>query len=326
MIPVVYSTHQLHPRAAERLKGKADLVIATALDAVTLAREGSGADIVIVRANIPSDLFDKAKHLRAAIRHGAGLDMIPLAEATQAGVIVANVPGVNAQTVADYVMFTALALARRFREIDSDLRQKGWFAGRSHAESARELRGLTMGIVGMGHLGRAISSMVQAGLGMKVIAHTRRNSGFPDGVVPVSLDQIFSDSDVVVLACPLTEETRGMVSEKQFVRMKRGAYLINVARGAVLVEDALLAALRSGHLGGAALDVFPTQPLSADHPLLGLSNVLLTPHLAGITEESMERMGLGAIGEALRILAGELPVNLVNPDVVPAYRKRFPQS
>jgi D-3-phosphoglycerate dehydrogenase len=326
MIPVVYSTHQLHPRAAERLKGKADLVIATALDAATLAREGSGADIVIVRANIPPDLFDKAKHLRAAIRHGAGLDMIPLAEATQAGVIVANVPGVNAQTVADYVMFAALALARRFREIDSDLRQKGWFAGRSHAESARELRGLTMGIVGMGHLGRAISSMAQAGLGMKVIAHTRRNAGFPDGVVPVSLDQVFSDSDVVVLACPLTEETRGMVGEKQFARMKRGAYLINVARGAVLVEDALLAALRSGHLGGAALDVFPTQPLPADHPLLGFSNVLLTPHLAGITEESMERMGLGAVGEALRILSGELPVNLVNPDVVPAYRKRFPQS
>ena len=323
---VVYSTHPLHPRAAQRLQGKADLVVASALDATTLAREGASADIVIVRANIPPELFGKAKYLRAAIRHGAGLDMIPVAAATEAGVLVANVPGVNAQTVADYVMFAALALARRFREIDADLRQKGWFAGRSYAESARELRGATMGIVGMGHLGRAIASMAQAGLGMKVIAHTRRNAGFPEGVAPVSLEQIFRKSDVVVLACPLTEETRGMVGEEQLTQMKRGTYLINVARGAVIVEDALIAALRSGHLGGAALDVFTTQPLPPEHPFYAFPNVLLTPHLAGITEESMERMGLGAIDETLRILSGELPVNLVNPEVVPAYRRRFPQS
>ena len=107
-MPVVYSTHQLHPRASELLKGKADLVIATALDATTLASEGAAADIVIVRANIPPALFGKAKHLRAAIRHGAGLDMIPVEAATKAGVLVANVPGVNARTVADYVMFAAL--------------------------------------------------------------------------------------------------------------------------------------------------------------------------------------------------------------------------
>ena len=323
-MPVVYSTHALHPRAAERLKGKADLVVATGLDAATLAKEGASADIVIVRANIPTNLFDKAAHLRAAIRHGAGLDMIPIAAATQAGVLVANVPGVNARTVADYVMFAALALARRFREIDSDLRQAGWFAGRSHAESARELRGATMGIVGMGHLGRAIAAMAQTGLGMKVIAHTRRNTGFPDGVSPVSLDRIFRASDIVVLACPLTDETRGLVGEAQFAQMKHGAYLINVARGAVIEESAIVAALRSGHLGGAALDVFATQPLPSDHPLFTFSNVLLTPHLAGITEESMERMGIGAVEEALCVLSGELPVNLVNPEAVPGYRKRFP--
>jgi D-3-phosphoglycerate dehydrogenase len=252
--------------------------------------------------------------------------MIPVAAATEAGVLVANVPGVNAQTVADYVMFATLALARRFREIDSDLRRKGWFAGRAYAESARELRGATMGIVGMGHLGRAIASMAHRGLGMKVIAHTRRNAGFPDGVAPVSLEHIFRESDAVVLACPLTDETRGMVGEEQFAWMKRGAYLINVARGAVIVEDALIAALGSGHLGGAALDVFTTQPLPPEHPFFAFPNVLLTPHLAGITEESMERMGLGAIDETLRILSGELPVNLINPEVVPAYRRRFPQS
>jgi D-3-phosphoglycerate dehydrogenase len=325
-MPVVYSTHQIHPRAVQRLNGKADLVIASALDAATLAAEGAGADIVIVRANIPAELLGRAASLRAAIRHGAGLDMIPVDAATKAGVLVANVPGVNAHSVAEYVTFTALALARRFREIDTGLRETSWLDGRSYAESAREIRGSTMGIVGMGHLGRAIAGMAQSGLGLNVIAHTRRNTGFPAGVEAVPLDRLFSESDVIVLACPLTDETRGMVGVREFALMRRGAYLINVARGAVIVESALLDALRSGQLGGAALDVFATQPLPRDHPLFAFPNVLLTPHLAGITEESMERMGLGAIDEALRVLAGGLPVNLVNPEAVPAYRRRFPQN
>jgi D-3-phosphoglycerate dehydrogenase len=161
---------------------------------------------------------------------------------------------------------------------------------------------------------------------MPLSAHPRRNSGFPAGLRPDSLEQIFRESDVVVLACPLTDETRGMIGEKLFAEMRRGAYLINVARGAVVQEGALVTALRRGQLGGAALDVFTTQPLPPDHPLFTFPNVLLTPHLAGITGDSMERMGLGAIDEALRILSGGLPLNLVNPEVVPAYRRRFPQS
>ncbi len=127
-----------------------------------------------------------------------------------------------------------------------------------------------------------------------------------------------------VLACPLTDETRGMIAAPQLAQMKRGAFLINVSRGPVVVELDLVAALAGGHLGGAALDVFATQPLPPDHPFFKFDNVILTPHLAGITDEAMARMGLGGGEDAIRILDGGLPVNLVNPSAVEAYRKRFP--
>jgi D-3-phosphoglycerate dehydrogenase len=218
----------------------------------------------------------------------------------------------------------ALALARRFRAIDGDLRHKGWFAGRAHSLSAREIHGATMGIIGMGHLGKAIANIAGSGFGMRVLGSARRNSGFSGGVEPVARDELLRQSDYVVLACPLSPETRGMIGTRELSLMRKGSFLINVARGAVTNEDDVLSALRSGHLGGAAIDVFAEQPLPPDHPFFALDNVILTPHLAGITEESMERMGICAVEETLRILKGGLPINLVNPSVVPHYRQRFP--
>ena len=140
---VVLSTHPLHPRAAAMLAGAAELRIASAPDPGTLLREGRDAEIVIVRAPLPPALFDRRAALRAAIRHGAGLDMIPVEAATAAGVLVANVPGVNARTVAEHVILVTLALLRRFRAVDRDLRAHGWQAGRAHAERTRELAGRT---------------------------------------------------------------------------------------------------------------------------------------------------------------------------------------
>ncbi|HTN97355.1 MAG TPA: NAD(P)-dependent oxidoreductase, partial [Nordella sp.] len=298
--------------------------IASDLTPETLAREARSADIVIVRANLPDALFASAPKLKAAIRHGAGLDMIPVEAASAAGVLVANVPGVNARSVAEHVIFVALALARRFRAIDGDLRHTGWLTGRAHSLTARELDGATLGIIGMGHLGKAITAIASAGFGMRVLGSTRRNTGFPPSVEPVSRDELLKQSNYVVLACPLSPETRGMIGARELALMPKGSFLINVARGAVTVEDDVVAALKSGHLGGAAIDVFAEQPLPASHPFFSFDNVILTPHLAGITEESMERMGIGAVEETLRVLKGDLPVNLVNPTVVAQYRQRFP--
>lgn len=323
-LPVVYSTHPLHPSAGARLAGRCELRIATAVDLATLAREGREADIVIVRANLPPELFAQAPRLRAAIRHGAGLDMIPVEAATAAGVLVANVPGVNAQSVAEYAMFAALALVRRFRRIDGDLRGRGWEAGRAHAPFASELRGRTLGLIGLGHIGKAVAAIALNGFGMAVQAYTPRSRSYPPGIAAVDLDAVFHSSDIVVLACPLTAETRGLANAARLASMKPTSVLVNVSRGPVLDEAALVAALAEGRISGAALDVFGTQPLPPDHPLLRFDTVILTPHLAGITEDSMERMGQGAVVEAIRVLNNVLPLNFVNPEVTEAYRRRFP--
>ena len=321
--PVVFSTHQLHPRAREKLSGTGRLVIASALDPATLANEGRMADVVIVRAPLPPALFDDAPRLRAAIRHGAGIDMIPIEAASRAGVLVANVPGANARTVAEHAFFAAIALLRRFRRVDKDLRSGGWLAGRAHAEQGMDLSGRTVGIVGMGNVGNTVASIARNGFGLDVIANSRRRDSLPEGVGFVDLDELFAKADVIVLCCPLTPETTGLVSRERIARMKPESVLVNVARGAVIDDEALIAALKEDRIGGAALDVFATQPLPPDHPYFAFDNVIITPHMAGITDDSMLRMGVGAIEEALRVLAGELPVNLRNPEVVEHYRRRF---
>lgn len=304
-----------------------DLAVASALDPETLIREGSDADVVIVRAPLPPALFPAATGLRAAIRHGAGLDMIPVEAATEAGVLVANVPGVNARSVAEHVFFVTLALLRRFRVMDADLRGRGWLAGRAHADHTNELSGRTIGIVGMGNVGRTVMRIARDGFGLRVVASSRSTPrDLPDDVDVLGVDELVAQSDILVLCCPLTPETTGLLSRDRIGRMKSGALVVNVARGAVIDDDALIAALREGRIGGAALDVFATQPLPADHPYFSFPHVIVTPHMAGITEESMMRMGTGAAEEAIRVLSGQLPVNLRNPDVLERYRRRFPRS
>ncbi|APH70130.1 hydroxyacid dehydrogenase [Aquibium oceanicum] len=321
--PTIFSTNDIHPRAVEHLASAAEFVVASSPTREAILAEAGSADVIIVRAPLPPELFDAAPRLRAAVRHGAGLDMIPIEEATRAGVLVANVPAVNAPTVAEHVVMAILALLRRFRMVDRDLRGDGWFAGRSHADHGHDLSGRRLGIVGMGNVGRAVHRMAQ-GFGLSVTATTRTPGNLPDGVASADLETLLETSDVVVLCCPLTPQTRGLISRERIARMKPGALLVNVSRGAVVDEAALIETLRNGHLGGAALDVFSDQPLDPQSPLFSFDNVILTPHMAGITEESMQRMGEGAAREALRVLSGELPENLRNPEAVARYRERFP--
>ena len=322
----ILTTHPLHPRASAMLAGAGELVVASALDPATLTAEAKNADVVIVRAPLPPQLFEGAAKLRAAIRHGAGLDMIPMEAAFDAGVLVANVPAVNARSVAEHVMFAALALLRSFRIVDRDLRAKGWLAGREHANSNSELAGKTIGIVGLGAVGQAVGHIAAHGFDLNVVATTRSMQPAPEKVGFLSIDALVEQSDIIVLCCPLTPETRGLINRERIARMKPDALLINVSRGPVVDDDALIEALQKRRIGGAALDVFSTQPLPPDHPYFSFDNVIITPHMAGITEESMMRMGVGAAGEALLVLANKLPVNLRNPEVVDHYRRRFPAS
>ena len=319
---MIFSTHTLHPDVTARLSAHAPYRVASAPTAAAILAEGMGAEIVIVRANMPEAYF-AAPNLRAAVRHGSGLDMVPMAVATAAGVLVANVPGVNATTVAEHAIFAAIALRRQFRALDIAFRSHGWAAGRAFGEHGRDLAGATLGILGFGNIGRALQRLGSA-FGMTLIAHTRRNDDLPDTVLGVTVDDLVAQSDVLVVCCPLTDQTRGIISAARIAMMKPGAAVINVARGPVLDTAALIAALQERRIL-AALDVFDVQPLPDDSPLFALQNVLLTPHTAGITEQSMWRMGMGAADEALRILNNDLPVNFCNPSVEARYRQRFPR-
>lgn len=321
---MIFSTHPLHPAVTADLQALGRLCIASAPTAQAISAECAGAELIVVRAPIPLGVAARQAGLRALIRHGAGLDMINLDEATAAGVLVANVPGANALTVAEHVVWTAMALLRRNPQVTRDLRGAGWAAARAHADDGRELSGRRLGILGFGNIGRTLARIAQRGFGMPVIAHTRSGTS-EDGVTAVTFADLLAEADVLALCAPLTDATRGMINAAALAQMKPGAVLINVARGPLVDEQALIAALASGHLGGAALDVFDTQPLPADHPFLALPNLILTPHMAGITDESMLRMGQGVVAEARRILAGDLPANLVNPAAVARYQSRFPR-
>ena len=323
-MPVIYSTHPLHVRAMEMLRGAGEFRVATAHDAETLAREGREADVVIVRVPVPEAMFSDAPRLRAAIRHGAGMDMVPLEVATRAGVLVANTPGVNARTVAEHVILMALALCRRSRQIDLALRSEGWHAGRAQTDISSDLNGLTLGIIGMGDIGREVAAIARGGFGLEVVTATRRPEAVAEGIRAVTLDGLAAAADIVAVCCPLTPETRGMLDAGFFARMRPSGFVINIARGAVIDDDALIRALEENRIGGAALDVFTEQPMRPDHPYLGFGNVIVTPHAAGVTDGSLMRMATGAAAEALRVLAGELPVNLRNPEAVPLFRARFP--
>lgn len=320
---MIFSTHPLHPRITAELEALGSFRVASEPVARAILQESAGAELIVVRAPIPTGIAPREPGLRALIRHGAGLDMIDVDEATTSGVLVANVPGANALTVAEHVIWTAMALLRRFPQVNLDLRSAGWAAARSHADLGQELSGRRLGILGLGSIGKALARMAIQGFGMQVIAHTRSGSQ-GDGVEAASFTDLLDKSDVLALCAPLTTETRGKIDAAALARMRSGAILINVARGPLVDEPALVAALASGHLGGAALDVFDRQPLPPDHPFLSLPNVILTPHMAGITTESMLRMGEGVVAEARRILGGGLPENLVNPTAVPLYRRRFP--
>ncbi len=279
----VVLTNPIDPDVTRQLAQHLRVTVAPDTQPDTLRAAVRDAQLIIVRAPLPADIFEQGPLLLGAIRHGAGVDMIPIEAATAAGVLVANTPGANAVTVAEYAIGQMLQLSRRLAKIDSTLRTANWAAARVQADTGTDLYGRTLGIVGMGSIGTALARIAGAGFSMRVLGHRASDAPMPEPVVRVSLPQLLAESDDVVLACPLTEATRGLIGAAELAQIKPGARLVNVSRGAVIDEPALIDALRSGRLAGAALDVFSTQPLPGDSPLRAFEQVLLTPHMAGIT-------------------------------------------
>lgn len=321
--PVVLLTDPIHPAARAIIADSAEVRVAAATDSASLIAAAQDVDVIVVRSPLPAELFARAARLRGAVRHGAGVDMIPVAAASAHGVAVANAPGTNAASVAEYALGQMLAMSHRLQQIDSTLRTSGWTEARRLSERAFELAGRTVGLVGVGAIGAELARMCHSGMRMNVIGYRPSSRPIPDFVRPVPIDELFASADVVVLACPLNDSTRGLVGDRLLGLMKPDAFLINVSRGAVVDEPALVAALGDGRIGGAALDVFAEQPLPPTSPLLLLPNVILSTHLAGMTAESMRRMGEAVARQVLQLLDGQLPTHFVNHEARAAVMARL---
>ena len=305
----------IDPSGEALLRQKADVLHCSEASFDGIRRDAAEVDAVITRSRLPDDFFDFAKKIKAVTIHGTGLDLVPIAAATERAIPVANIPGGNAQSVAEYCVMAILVLARNFPEIHSSIRTKQWDETRALGAKAHEIAAMTVGIVGVGEIGRRLAKICRSGFGMRVLGSQRRLDKLPPEAEPVELDRLVAESDFVVLTCPLSPETHHLFNKTRMKKMKPSAWLINVGRGAVVEETALIEALREKQIAGAMLDVYEHYRLEPGHPLLSLDNVVLTPHLAGMTQESRKRMGAAAAEETLRMLAGERPKNFVNPEI-----------
>jgi D-3-phosphoglycerate dehydrogenase len=274
-----------------------------------LARETDG---VITRSKLPDDLFSSAPRVRAVAIHGTGTDLVPLADATARGVPVSNIPGGNAQSVAEYCVLAMLLLARNTFSIINALRTSSWDQARTLGAGTHEIANMTVGIVGVGEIGTRVARICHHGFGMTVLGNQRRIDEMPAEARPADLDMLVRQADFVVVTCPLTPETHHLFDERRIGLMKKTAWLINVGRGAVVHEEALVRALTEKRIAGAMLDVYEHYRLPPGHPLLSLDNAILTPHLAGMTVESRARMSVAAAEEMLLMLSGKPPKNWVN--------------
>lgn len=324
--PTILLTDRIHPEAHARLILEANVLVLPD----GLSREESdaalrtmlpGAQGLIVRRQLPENLFDTSAQLCGVVRHGVGLDFIPVAQASARQIPVANTPAVNANAVAEYVFAAMFAMSRQLAFFDHEVRQGNWQSRQTAGARTFDLRGRTLGVIGYGAIGRRIGEIASLGFSMKVLATTTTPSRLPAYVDALSLEALFAASDFLVVACPLTPQTRGMIDRRVIAFAKPGAVLVNVGRGPVICEGDLARALTEGTLSGAVLDVFEVQPLPVDSGLRNHPKVVLTPHLAGITQDAERAMGITAVDTMLALVRGERPDNVVNREIYSVFQK-----
>jgi D-3-phosphoglycerate dehydrogenase / 2-oxoglutarate reductase len=299
--------------AVQLLKDEADWTVVTP-DQLTNGLEAAlkDADALIVRSavDVNAEVLRSAQKLRVIGRAGVGVDNIDLEAATKAGIAVMNTPGANAVAVAEHTLALMLALARHLCRADSTTRAGKW---EKKSLQGTELRGKTLGIVGLGRIGMEVARRAQA-FEMKVVAHdpfVAAAVAREQNIQLAELDQIYAQADYLTLHVGLTPQTGGMINEKSLARMKKGVRIINCARGELLDETAVAAALASKHIGGIALDVFTEEP-PKHSPLLALENVIATPHIAGSTNEAQDAVGVQIASQVREYLKRGVIQNAVN--------------
>jgi len=320
MKPLVILAGPIHPDGVKQLEAEARVVVSneeTEAGIIKAAQEASGI-LFRLKPDCTRSLMAACKQLKVVGRHGAGLDIVDLDAATDLGVAVVHAPGSNSNSVAEHAIMLMLASAKQAVVVDKRTRLADW--GKSRTQGLLEMNGRTLGIIGVGNIGRRVAKIAGA-MGMRVIGYDKyvaadevRNRGaepMPD------MASVLRQADVVTCHTPLTKETRHMINAEAIALMKPGVIFINTSRGKVQDEEALRVALEGGKIRAAGIDVFEEEPVSSDSRLLQLDNVIVSPHIAGVTEETTRGMAMQVTAEMLRVLRGEKPHVLGNPDLWP---------
>ncbi len=323
MLPLVILTHALPDEWLTMLSGKVRLVSGPA-DATALSPDlepympKAEGLLCLLTISVRKDLLDAMPRLRVVSNLAAGLDNVDLVECTRRGIPVGHTPDVLTDATADLTMALLLAAARNLPQAMTDARAGRWKTWLPAGWLGADLREAVLGILGMGRIGRAVAERAR-GFGMEIIFY---DTGVAEGRKPtppqaelVSFEELLARSDFLSLHCPLNESTRGLVNEQTLRRMKSTAILINVARGPVVVTDALVRALREGWIAAAALDVTDPEPLPPDHPLYALPNCLILPHIGSATRGTRHKMAQIACENLLAGLQGRPLPYCANPQV-----------
>ncbi|WP_447802997.1 2-hydroxyacid dehydrogenase [Pseudomonas serbica] len=310
---------KLSPLLMARLHEQAEVTLVESLDDEGLARlrEALPHAHGLLGASLKLDagLLDLAPNLEAIASVSVGVDNYDIDYLTDRRILLSNTPDVLTETTADTGFALILASARRVVELANLVRAGQWTRNIGPAHFGSDVHGKTLGIIGMGRIGEALAQRGHFGFGMPVIYHShspkpaveqRFNAQYR------SLPELLQQADFVCLTLPLTAETEGLIGAEQFALMRPETIFINISRGKVVDEAALIEALRTGQIRGAGLDVFEREPLNLDSPLLQMNNVVATPHMGSATHETREAMARCAVDNLLAALAGERPANLVN--------------
>jgi D-3-phosphoglycerate dehydrogenase / 2-oxoglutarate reductase len=322
---IVLTDNSVHPDAVQRLRARAEIRILSAYpDEAAMIEACCDADAILARLGVVSArVINLCPNLRIVARHGAGSDGVDLGAATARGVLVTTTGPANAGAVAEYTVALLLGLLRKLPEADAGMRNGLWSR---EPLVGRALEGGTLGIVGYGAVGERVARIAQA-FGMTVLASA---SNRPSAVLPplltVPLSDLLPRCDVVSLHLRLTPDNAGIIDAKSIGSMKRGAVLVNTARGELVDEAALIEALQSGHLAGAALDTFAVEPLSASSVLRSMTNVVLSPHVAGQTGAAVLQVGHAAVQAILDDFDGRRPAFVVNPEAYAVRSMRPPKD
>ena len=302
MTAILVTGADLAPQAVDLLEGY-EVIYAgktpTEEDLVTLCRTHDPVAIIVRYGKVGAAVMDAAPSLKVISKHGSGTDTIDKAAASERGIEVVAAVGANAAAVAEQALALLLACAKSVVTLDARMHAGHWDKA---THKSIELGGRTIGLVGLGAIGLRFARMADA-LGMRVLGFDPFAKDLPAHVEAVDLATLWRESDAISLHCPLTEDNRGLLDAQTLAQCKRGVIVVNTARGGLIDEHALLAAVRSGQVAMAGLDSFAVEPMAPGHPFQGEKNIVLSPHIGGVTGDAYVNMGVGAAKNLLQVLA-----------------------